>query len=600
MLVYDETRNLVADMYLRNRDRINEGDELEFEHHLVSIEDLIRTVVQDLTPIMTPILERRQMKQAAGAVVPSPLANRQVLYRNIENDTSQPVAQGHSQDRPRHVNNPRPSPKTPFQRRPTPSVNYSAHQTPRPQIQYPPSMQSRNSRLPRQSPPEHLSAELTPPSPIRPPPPPPPQFRPPSLVPPPQPPQIPPARRMPTVPRPPPPAPPPPALRVQNAPRPQSALTPQTPPIAARTPVPRVQNAPRPQPELTPQTLPISARTPAPRMQHASRPQPALTPPVPVTAPAPAIPQSMQSFRLDNQLKAHVPSSRRPFQPPKFSLPPKPPVHEHQLKVISPPPAPPRSPSPENTFPAPSQIISASVLPRKRTAAALISDDSLFKSPRPATRPRTKNSNPTTAGRKKPLSLPSHLAEDVDVDAHMHGDGNELVINDDGKNDDYNEKKMEKDRETIFQPSTLKLASAAQKRNKLLCSRASSARPSPPTVAPAPEGPKQRTHTKSGDKSARKKSVAAEDADLADDIPLLPPHGRKRPVMKQKEKEKPARRPPVVREPSGFSGRSESARRVEEGDVNEGEASLDVGSWSRDGFDLFEWRPPGMEGAYTT
>ncbi|RPB24114.1 hypothetical protein L211DRAFT_207311 [Terfezia boudieri ATCC MYA-4762] len=61
MIVYDETRALVCDMYLQRADKVNAGDELEFEHHLVTVEEFKGTVVQDLSAIISPILERRQV-----------------------------------------------------------------------------------------------------------------------------------------------------------------------------------------------------------------------------------------------------------------------------------------------------------------------------------------------------------------------------------------------------------------------------------------------------------------------------------------------------------------------------------------------------------
>lgn len=48
-------------MYLRGQDAIGEGDDLEFEHHLVTIEDFKGTVVQDLTPLFSPAVQRKQV-----------------------------------------------------------------------------------------------------------------------------------------------------------------------------------------------------------------------------------------------------------------------------------------------------------------------------------------------------------------------------------------------------------------------------------------------------------------------------------------------------------------------------------------------------------
>jgi hypothetical protein len=81
MLVYDDGRHLVvslipldlvltgltsgscqADMYLRDREFLGEGDQLDFEHHLVSIEDFTGSVNQDLTPIFSPAVQRKQVQ----------------------------------------------------------------------------------------------------------------------------------------------------------------------------------------------------------------------------------------------------------------------------------------------------------------------------------------------------------------------------------------------------------------------------------------------------------------------------------------------------------------------------------------------------------
>lgn len=59
-------------MYLRGRDAIEEGDDLEFEHHLVTIEDFKETVVQDLTPLFSPALQRKKVCSYLG-ILSSPL-----------------------------------------------------------------------------------------------------------------------------------------------------------------------------------------------------------------------------------------------------------------------------------------------------------------------------------------------------------------------------------------------------------------------------------------------------------------------------------------------------------------------------------------------
>ncbi|PWW72770.1 hypothetical protein C7212DRAFT_347724 [Tuber magnatum] len=63
-------------MYLRDREFLGEGDELEFEHHLVSIEDFSGSVNQDLTPIFSPALQRKQAAATASSTVQTPIPNR--------------------------------------------------------------------------------------------------------------------------------------------------------------------------------------------------------------------------------------------------------------------------------------------------------------------------------------------------------------------------------------------------------------------------------------------------------------------------------------------------------------------------------------------
>lgn len=48
-------------MYLQQAPTVNEGDEFEFENHLVTVEEFIGRVIQDLASIMSPIIERRKV-----------------------------------------------------------------------------------------------------------------------------------------------------------------------------------------------------------------------------------------------------------------------------------------------------------------------------------------------------------------------------------------------------------------------------------------------------------------------------------------------------------------------------------------------------------
>ncbi|KAI5777691.1 hypothetical protein EDC01DRAFT_677723 [Geopyxis carbonaria] len=66
MLLYDENRGLLADKYQTTSTRVTEGDEMQFEQHLVTIEEFIRTVVQDLAPVFSPAIQRRQQRATAN------------------------------------------------------------------------------------------------------------------------------------------------------------------------------------------------------------------------------------------------------------------------------------------------------------------------------------------------------------------------------------------------------------------------------------------------------------------------------------------------------------------------------------------------------
>ncbi|KAI5811265.1 hypothetical protein DFH27DRAFT_18132 [Peziza echinospora] len=74
MIVYDESRGLVCDMYLQRADSVQAGDNLEFEQHLVTVEEYTGRVIQDLSSMIAPILERREQRQQLQS--PHPGARR--------------------------------------------------------------------------------------------------------------------------------------------------------------------------------------------------------------------------------------------------------------------------------------------------------------------------------------------------------------------------------------------------------------------------------------------------------------------------------------------------------------------------------------------
>lgn len=54
MMVYDDTRALVCDKYLQRGNELHEGDELEFENHLVNVEEYCNVLSQDISQLLQP------------------------------------------------------------------------------------------------------------------------------------------------------------------------------------------------------------------------------------------------------------------------------------------------------------------------------------------------------------------------------------------------------------------------------------------------------------------------------------------------------------------------------------------------------------------
>ncbi|KAH0565212.1 hypothetical protein GP486_001395 [Trichoglossum hirsutum] len=59
-MVYDDARNFIGDMHYTDSGEIHEGDDLVFEAFLVQVSECTKTVQQDLTPLFTPKLRRRE------------------------------------------------------------------------------------------------------------------------------------------------------------------------------------------------------------------------------------------------------------------------------------------------------------------------------------------------------------------------------------------------------------------------------------------------------------------------------------------------------------------------------------------------------------
>lgn len=138
-------------MYLRGRDAIGEGDDLEFEHHLVTIEDFKGTVVQDLTPLFSPAVQRKQVCLSVFKA-PRSSTNRLKLQQikagnDLLNSPTPNQANRHGPWGPSRYSTPAPQsvqqrsavgpPKTPTQRRPIGVPGLTLQQASRQGINYP-------------------------------------------------------------------------------------------------------------------------------------------------------------------------------------------------------------------------------------------------------------------------------------------------------------------------------------------------------------------------------------------------------------------------------------------------------------------------------
>ncbi|KAI5856444.1 hypothetical protein BZA05DRAFT_434020 [Tricharina praecox] len=93
MLLYDEARSLITDKYLKPGIRIDEGDELEFEQHLVTVEEFLQTVIQDLAPVFAPAMQRA--RERASTAIPTKAADPTDSYTSDAADSSDPAADGY-------------------------------------------------------------------------------------------------------------------------------------------------------------------------------------------------------------------------------------------------------------------------------------------------------------------------------------------------------------------------------------------------------------------------------------------------------------------------------------------------------------------------
>lgn len=138
-------------MYLRGRDAIGEGDDLEFENHLVTIEDFKGTVVQDLTPLFSPAVQRKQVRLSVFKTTRSStnkLKLQQIKAGNaLLNSPTPNQANRHGPWGPSRYSTPAPQsvqqrsavgpPKTPTQRRPIGVPGLTLQQAARQGIDYP-------------------------------------------------------------------------------------------------------------------------------------------------------------------------------------------------------------------------------------------------------------------------------------------------------------------------------------------------------------------------------------------------------------------------------------------------------------------------------
>ncbi|KAF8543273.1 hypothetical protein BDD12DRAFT_246554 [Trichophaea hybrida] len=345
MLLYDEGRTLITDKYLKPGTIIDEGDEVEFEQHLATIEEFLKTVIQDLTPVFAPAVQRQQQRAAIAArnamspartpaqrmniatpasrmSVPTPrIPGPQTPMRPPQTlrtpQTYRPMNHGASsippqpvQRRPIPVQTPAPAHRisAPLPSLPSPQL-YQPPPTRNPPVQQPPPpVRNAPWSPPQQYPPSRpapqpVSREYPPPcrapgpiSPIRPPPPPPrQQISPPA-----------PPRRLPPQPE---PRPPPSVIQVRASPELESPVRPNPP---RPPPPPRPRFSP-PRPILRPPQDPPPPPPPPPLQKH----------PTPFEPPAPPQP-SLQESPAEPAPQNQRPTPISPIEKPRVPTPPEP------------------------------------------------------------------------------------------------------------------------------------------------------------------------------------------------------------------------------------------------------------------------------------
>lgn len=566
-------------MYLRGQDAIGEGDDLEFEHHLVTIEDFKGTVVQDLAPLFSPAVQRKQVclyLWTRGSVLMGSKL-QQIQVRNaLLNSPTPNQANRHGPWGPSRYGAPTPqsvqqrrpipatgSPQTPVQQRPICVPGLTLQQAARQAINYPAQAQDRFPRPAQQSPP---SAPVNT-------------------------------------------AGPPPQLQSISHQTPQGDF-PQSP---TRVPRPRSNLVPPAQPNGRPPFHGTSGWLSSGGPNPPPPPAPFQKPQAPSTRPDHASSRTLQpcpnrrppvALNLDTDTEPiqSQPDTRHPGSPPKQPqpnndflrhVPPRPNKHASGVTIdINNDLGPQPTPLPASLGPVPlsrqNNAFSDPPPPRatKRPPAALNSNRETRPFRPPSKRkssgtpvPQTRLLEDFTALANKKDEIPSGSGEDAE---------NESVI------------------EPLISAGILRLNnSTSRKRNKLLCQRPPGTQSAVRSTVPSTKGnvaKKLRTdldskpHLPRGDvmvigdegdpghKPATAETSTVNHQKSSNTSRALKVTGNStesRENVKGKEKS------------SGPS--SDQGYRVEKGDTLQYQRDNDIGPWSSEALDLFSWRPPGME-----
>lgn len=549
-------------MYLRGRDAIGEGDDLEFEHHLVTIEDFKGTVVQDLTPLFSPAVQRKQVclyLLIEGSVLMGPKLQQIQIGNALLNSPTPNQANRHGPWGPSRYGAPtlqsvqqrRPmlgtgSPQTPPQQKAIGVPGLTLQQAARQAINYPAQAQEKFPSPAQQSPPSApvntagpLSQQNLPQNPTR--------------GPRPRPNPAQPNRR---------------SLFHSTSGR-LSSGGPNPPPPSAPFQTPR---APSPQPNRA------SSRPPQPR--------PNLHPSVALNLDTGSGPIQSQP---DIQHPISPPKQPPTAQPNNAFFPPRPNKYTSGVTIdidndLGPQPIfLPASPGP---VPLSRQNVFSDLAPpraTKRPPVALNSN----RETRPFRPPSKRKSSGT------PI-LQTRLLEGVTVFANK----NEEIFSESGEN-----AKNESASEPPISAGILRLNnSTSRKRNKLLCQRPPDTQSTVRSTVPSTKGnvaKKLRTDLVSkppllwgdvmvigddggpGDKPATTETSTI-NHQKSSALKIAGNSAESRGNIKGKEKSS---------NPS-----SDQGYRFEKEDTLQYQRDNDIGPWSSEALDLFSWRPPGMEG----